>query len=48
MLQGHDEILPAYRYRIGLGLTLLLCGGGLVCACVNAALYALKRQITLQ
>ena len=32
MLQGHDEILPAYRYWIGLGLTLLLCGGGLVCA----------------
>lgn len=32
MLQGTDEILPAYRYWIGLGLTLLLCGGGLVCA----------------
>ncbi len=32
MLQGHDEILPAYRYWIGLGLTLLLCSGGLVCA----------------
>ena len=32
MLQGHEEILPAYRYWIGLGLTLLLCGGGLVCA----------------
>lgn len=32
MLQGNDEILPAYRYWIGLGLTLLLCGGGLVCA----------------
>ncbi|MCF7969753.1 MAG: hypothetical protein K9L22_01120 [Methylococcaceae bacterium] len=32
MLQGHDEILPAYRYWIGLGLTLLLCAGGLVCA----------------
>jgi hypothetical protein len=32
MLQGHDEILPAYRYWVGLGLTLLLCGGGLVCA----------------
>lgn len=32
MLQGHDEILPAYRYWIGLGLTVLLCGGGLVCA----------------
>ena len=32
MLQGHDEILPAYRYWIGLGLTLLLCGGGLICA----------------
>ena len=28
MLQGHEEILPAYRYWIGLGLTLLLCGGG--------------------
>lgn len=34
MLQGTDEILPAYRYWIGLGLTLLLCGGGLVCAYV--------------
>lgn len=32
MLQGTDEISPAYRYWIGLGLTLLLCGGGLVCA----------------
>ena len=32
MLQGNEEILPAYRYWIGLGLTLLLCGGGLVCA----------------
>lgn len=32
MLQGHEEILPAYRYWIGLGLTLLLCGGGLICA----------------
>lgn len=32
MFQGHEEILPAYRYWIGLGLTLLLCGGGLVCA----------------
>ncbi len=32
MLQGHDEIPPAYRYWIGLGLTLLLCGGGLICA----------------
>lgn len=32
MLQGHAEILPAYRYWIGLGLTLLLCGGGLICA----------------
>ncbi|MCK5831633.1 MAG: hypothetical protein KAH20_15165 [Methylococcales bacterium] len=32
MLQGHEEILPAYRYWIGLGLTLLLCSGGLVCA----------------
>lgn len=32
MLQGQQEILPAYRYWIGLGLTLLLCGGGLVCA----------------
>jgi len=32
MLQGHEEILPVYRYWIGLGLTLLLCGGGLVCA----------------
>lgn len=32
MLQGNEEILPAYRYWIGLGLTLLLCGGGLICA----------------
>ena len=32
MLQGHDEILPTYRYWIALGLTLILCGGGLVCA----------------
>jgi len=32
MLQGDEEILPAYRYWIGLGLTLLLCTGGLVCA----------------
>lgn len=32
MLQGHDEILPAYRYWVGLGLTMLLCGGGLICA----------------
>lgn len=32
MLQGHEEILPASRYWIGLGLTLLLCAGGLVCA----------------
>ncbi|MGR9053089.1 MAG: hypothetical protein ACU84J_10610 [Gammaproteobacteria bacterium] len=32
MLQGHEEIMPAYRYWIGLGLTLLLCGGGLICA----------------
>ncbi len=32
MLQGTDEIIPAYRYWIGLGLTLLLCGGGLICA----------------
>lgn len=31
MFQGHGE-LPAYRYWIGLGLTLLLCSGGLVCA----------------
>jgi hypothetical protein len=32
MLQGHEDLLPAYRYWIGLGLTLLLCAGGLVCA----------------
>ena len=32
MLQGTQEILPTYRYWIGLGLTLLLCSGGLVCA----------------
>ncbi|MGR8935423.1 MAG: hypothetical protein ACU837_13680 [Gammaproteobacteria bacterium] len=32
MLQGHANLLPAYRYWVGLGLTLLLCGGGLICA----------------
>ncbi|BCG65277.1 MAG: hypothetical protein methR_P3103 [Methyloprofundus sp.] len=32
MLQGHAGISPTYRYWIGLGLTLLLCGGGLICA----------------
>lgn len=32
MFQGHDEIVPVYRYWIALGLTLLLCSGGLVCA----------------
>ena len=32
MIQGHEDILPAYRYWLGLGLTLLLCGGGLICA----------------
>lgn len=32
MFQGDADILPTYRYWIGLGLTLLLCGGGLVCA----------------
>lgn len=32
MLQGHAEIIPAYRYWTGLGLVLLLCGGGLICA----------------
>ena len=32
MLQGHADILPAYRYWIGLGFTLLLCSGGFICA----------------
>lgn len=32
MLQGHEDLLPSYRYWVGLGLTLLLCGGGLICA----------------
>jgi uncharacterized membrane protein YhdT len=32
MLQGYQDMLPAYRYWVGLGLTLLLCAGGLVCA----------------
>ncbi len=32
MIEGNQEFLPAYRYWIGLGLILLLCGGGLVCA----------------
>lgn len=32
MLQGYSEISAAYRYWVGLGLTLLLCGGGIVCA----------------
>jgi len=32
MIQGHEELLPTYRYWVGLAFTLLLCGGGLVCA----------------
>ena len=32
MLQGYSEISASYRYWVSLGLTLLLCGGGLVCA----------------
>ncbi|AEF99700.1 hypothetical protein [Methylomonas methanica] len=32
MLQGHADLLPAYRYWIGLGFTLLLCCGGFICA----------------
>lgn len=32
MLQGNEDIVPAYRYWIGLGFTLLLCAGGMVCA----------------
>ncbi|MDD2760162.1 MAG: hypothetical protein PHH11_07695 [Methylomonas sp.] len=32
MLQGHEDIVPAYRYWIGLGFTLLLCAGGMICA----------------
>ncbi len=32
MLQGHQELQPAYRYWVGLGLTLMLCGSGFICA----------------
>lgn len=32
MLQGYSDISAAYRYWVSLGLTLMLCGGGLVCA----------------
>ncbi len=32
MIQGYSEISAAYRYWVSLGLTLLLCAGGLVCA----------------
>lgn len=32
MLQGYSEISASYRYWVSLGLTVLLCGGGLVCA----------------
>ncbi|MDO9107069.1 MAG: hypothetical protein Q7U57_19180 [Methylovulum sp.] len=32
MLQGHADLLPAYRYWLGLAFTLLLCLGGLICA----------------
>ncbi len=32
MLQGHADLLPAYRYWLGLAFTLLLCAGGLICA----------------
>lgn len=32
MLQGHENMLPSYRYWIALGFTSLLCGGGLICA----------------
>jgi hypothetical protein len=31
MLQSRADLLPAYRYWIGLGLTLLLCAGGMIC-----------------
>jgi hypothetical protein len=31
MLQGHADVLPAYRYWLGLAFTLLLCLGGLIC-----------------
>ncbi|NOQ35061.1 MAG: hypothetical protein GQ569_04110 [Methylococcaceae bacterium] len=34
MLQGHENMLPSYRYWIALGFTSLLCGGGLICAYV--------------
>ena len=32
MLQGHADLLPAYRYWLGLAFTFLLCLGGLICA----------------
>jgi len=32
MLQGHADLLPAYRYWLGLAFTLLLCLGGMICA----------------
>jgi len=32
MLQGYSDISATYRYWVSLGLTLLLCGGGLICA----------------
>jgi len=32
LIQGHEDMLPAYRYWITLAFTLLLCGCGLVCA----------------
>ncbi|XSG84504.1 MAG: hypothetical protein ACPW60_12305 [Methylohalobius sp. ZOD2] len=32
MIQGHADLVPAYRYWVGLAFTLVLCGGGLLCA----------------
>ncbi len=32
MLQGHADLLPAYRYWVGLAFTLVLCAGGMICA----------------
>ncbi|MGR9101189.1 MAG: hypothetical protein ACU826_11545, partial [Gammaproteobacteria bacterium] len=32
MIQGNVGLLPAYRYWVGLAFTLMLCGGGMICA----------------
>ncbi|NOT13536.1 MAG: hypothetical protein HOP23_17205 [Methylococcaceae bacterium] len=31
MMQSHADLLPAYRYWVGLAIVLALCAGGLVC-----------------